>query len=110
MNRLKNKTLNKSFTDINNSLNHAFLGGGTASWIFRCYAGIKIIKPGYKEFEIEPFFSNKTDSFNISVQTPYGELKLSWKRKDKNIFVKVVTPVSAKGVLTYDNIRYKLTQ
>lgn len=99
VNQLKNETLNESFSDIDNSLNHAFLGGGAANWIYGCFAGIKIIKPGYEEFAVKPYFSKQTDNFDLSLNTPFGMLRIAWRRLGKTIRIKVTSPVSKKGTL-----------
>lgn len=108
VNMFKNETLNEGFDDVENSFNHAFLGGGASTWIYRCYAGIDIIKPGYKEFSLKPYFSQKTNNFFISTNTPYGVLKLSWKRTDLKIDVKVVCPNFAKGTIILQDNKYNL--
>lgn len=109
VNMFKNETLNEGFCDFDDSFNHAFLGGGASSWIYRCYAGIDIVKPGYKEFSLKPYFAKQTDEFYIRLNTPYGILSLEWERKDKKINVKVVCPNSAKGTIVLKDKRYELT-
>lgn len=108
VNAVKSESLSEEFSNFNNSLNHAFLGGGTASWIYACYGGIKIEKPGYKEFTITPYFAKETDNFYISLNTPFGELSIKWKRTNGKIDVSVVCPHSVKGRLTVENKEYEL--
>lgn len=108
VNTVKSETLSEGFCDFDNSLNHAFLGGGASSWIYRCYAGIEITKPGYGEFSVKPYFAKQTNSFDISVKTPYGALSLRWKRQGGEIRLKVTCPQTARGTLILNGVSHRL--
>lgn len=106
--RLKNETLNESFTRTKDSLNHSFLGGGAASWLYRCLMGVAILKPGYKEYEIKPYFPESMQSLAVSTKTPYGLIKLEWVNNNGEIDVKITAPAAAEGAFVFKNEKIKL--
>lgn len=97
--RLKNETLNESFTGIRDSLNHMFLGGGPQAWIYRCLMGISAVKPGFKEYRIQPYFPDKLVNLDVSFDSPNGILGISWRRNADNIVLNVTAPYNSLGCI-----------
>ena len=64
------------------SYNHP-MHSGFAYFYYSEVGGIKPILPGFKEFEISPAYFDGISSATVSHITPYGEIKVSFKRDGK---------------------------
>lgn len=67
-----------------NSLNH-YAYGAVGEWMYERIAGIKPLKPGYKEIRIAPIPGGGLTSGEASYDSPYGKIISSWKI-DNGIF------------------------
>ncbi|KQC31334.1 family 78 glycoside hydrolase catalytic domain [Flagellimonas eckloniae] len=67
-----------------NSLNH-YAYGAVGEWMYERIAGIKPLKPGYKEIRIAPIPGGGLTSGEASYNSPYGKIISSWKI-DNGIF------------------------
>ncbi len=72
------------------SSNHAW-SGGTLTLLSQYVSGIRPVKPGFSEFQINPMMGDLT-SLNATVDTRYGLIKTDMKRKGKRIMVTVEVP------------------
>lgn len=68
---------------IDNSLNHIMFGE-VGAWLYKSVAGIVPDSeiPGFKRTHITPYFPEDMDMLQVSYDTAYGKLALSWKRTD----------------------------
>ncbi|HTE09968.1 MAG TPA: family 78 glycoside hydrolase catalytic domain, partial [Chitinophagaceae bacterium] len=82
------------------SMNHIMFGEISA-WFYKAIGGIKPdpAQPGFKNILLEPHFVAGLDSFSASHIGPYGEIKSSWTRKDKNVLYAVSIPPNSTGTL-----------
>ncbi len=100
--RLKNETLNESFTRIRDSLNHMFLGGGPQAWIYRCLMGISAVEPGFKKYRLQPYFPNKLDNLDVRFNSPNGTIGISWRQNADQIVLNVTAPYNSLGCIVLD--------
>ncbi len=92
----------------NGSQNHTALGAFD-SWIFECLSGIKPIaeKPGFKEFEVHPCFSDRLDFLRAKVNTDYGDITLRWKRDANIVLVNIGVPFNTTAHIKMGGMTYK---
>ncbi|WP_298365962.1 alpha-L-rhamnosidase [uncultured Lutibacter sp.] len=81
-----------------NSLNHP-MHSGFAAYFYESLGGIKSTKAevGYKEFTINPEFPTQITNTDVTIPTPYGEIKNSWTIKDAVLTMKLTVPFNTKG-------------
>jgi alpha-L-rhamnosidase len=63
-----------------NSRNHVMLLGDFNIWLFENLAGIKPIKPAFKEIEMKPVLVEGLDFVEATHNCPYGIIKSSWNK------------------------------
>jgi alpha-L-rhamnosidase len=73
------------------SQNHAFLGTFD-DWLYKYLAGLSASEPGYAAVRIKPFIPTGLSRASASVETPRGELKSQWERRDGAIELTVTIP------------------
>ncbi len=61
------------------SRDHAFLGT-VDDWFYKYLAGIRPAEPGYKRVNIRPCFPSGLSWVKSSIETPYGQVSVYWKR------------------------------
>ena len=78
-----------------NSFNH-YAYGAIGEWMYNNLMGLKINEqyPGYKRFTIEPIFDKNFENIAGSFDSNYGEIKVTWKRKNKKIHLTVEIPAN----------------
>ncbi len=111
VNRLHNETMNENFRTINDSLNHAFLGGGPASWVTESLVGLLPETAGYKTFTLRPYLTPDVPSLSYSVMTPMGQFSTAWEyvRENDTFTLHVTVPYDTEGILTLPGQTYRLT-
>lgn len=80
-----------------NSFNH-YAYGAVFDWIFGVAAGIKPLKPGYREIEIISHPQKELGYAEIRFETQYGELYAKWEYKNNVVEYLFRIP---KGVTAY---------
>ena len=89
-----------------NSFNH-YAYGAVFSWIFSNAAGIKLIKPNYREIEINPLFDKRLESIECEYKSKYGKIISKWSFNNDHYDIKIVVP---KGIVAHINLgKEKLT-
>lgn len=73
------------------SHNHAMMSGA-ASCLYTHLAGIRPAKPGYAEILVKPTFPSRLDTLTATRQTPRGEVRVSWARRDGQVDLTVSVP------------------
>lgn len=91
-------------TDNMISFNH-YASGSVGNYLYTRLAGLRIIKPGYQEFEVNPVFTREIEEVSTSTMTPYGEIKISYKHHDGEGEIHIHVPVSTKCTLTLPNVQ-----
>ncbi len=71
--------------------------GHIIEWYYRGMAGIRILKPGFKEIEIKPYLPSSVNHMECTYQTEYGKISVSLARKNGIVHVQTEIP---------DGIRY----
>ncbi len=81
-----------------NSLNHP-MHSGFAAYFFESLGGIKstIEAPGFKMFTVNPEFSSKITSTNVSVPSPYGNVTNNWTSKNGVLTMNLDVPFNTKA-------------
>ena len=79
-----------------NSHNHAMFSGG-ASCLLSHLAGIRAEKPGYRELLIKPAFPDGLDHLTATRVTPYGTVRVAWRRMNGKVRIQVNTPPYVKA-------------
>ena len=81
--------------------NHAGLGGGIISWLFKSLAGINPDpeKPGFERILIKPYIPGDLNYVKASMRTVKGVVKSSWEKADGRITLKVSIPVNTTAMV-----------
>lgn len=108
VNAVKSETLAESFTNLNDSLNHMFLGGGPSSWFYRNLMGVSH-DAGFENYVVNPYFPPDMTDLNISFDTPNGVLGLKWKKTNNAIDITVTAPCNSNGTALLGGKEYILT-
>jgi len=78
--------------------NHMMFGeiGG---WFFKSIGGIvpDETAPGFKHVQLRPIFPVGLEHSSVTHNSPYGEIKSSWKKSKKTIVYDVVIPANASA-------------
>jgi alpha-L-rhamnosidase len=74
-----------------NSFSH-YTYGAVGQWMFENMAGIKPLKPGYKEFQIRPVITDKLSFVKASYECIHGRISAQWSRGDDSATLSVTVP------------------
>jgi len=74
-----------------NSFDH-YAYGAVGQWLYESVAGIKPVKPGYKEILIAPIAGGPLTSAQASYDSPYGLVSSAWKIENDTFTIKVTVP------------------
>lgn len=82
------------------SFNH-YAYGAVADWMYQYVVGIGIDadQPGYRKFFIQPQPHPELDFAAGEIQSPFGTISCSWKRKPSGIQIELDVPFGAQAVL-----------
>ncbi len=75
------------------SLNHP-MHAGFAYFLYRCVAGIRPLVPGFAEFEIRPDYFEGIPSADVTYETPYGTVAVSFVRRGRETVYSFRVPVN----------------
>ena len=81
------------------SHNHDMMGH-IIEWYYNGLAGIKAVRPGFKEVVIRPYLPKSMDHLEASYKTPYGQIRVELKRTDEGI--ELITEVPDNIIYTID--------
>ena len=88
-----------------NSFNH-YAYGAIGNWMYRMLLGIQPDEefPGYKHFVVCPYIPEDLEYVKGSYISVYGEIKVSWERKEDGIHLSVTVPVNTTADIGLYNI------
>lgn len=99
--------LTESWAALENVSNNHLMLGHVMEWFYAGLAGIQQAENSvaYKEIEIKPEFVEGLSFVKGSFESPYGEIRSEWEKKDENILMKIEIPfnTTAKIYLPTDN-------
>jgi alpha-L-rhamnosidase len=84
------------------SQNHLVLGAAIDPWFYNVLAGINPDEnyPGFKKFIIKPYIpSNDLDWVDASVNTLYGTITSSWKKKQGGLILEIKVPANTTATV-----------
>jgi len=83
-----------------NCRNLTFLADVDA-WFYKYILGIKCLEsyPGFKQFEISPFFFEKLDWAKGSVATMYGDIEVYWQKTKGKVILNMTIPANTSANL-----------
>lgn len=86
------------------SLNHIMFGEISA-WYYKALGGIfpDASAPGFKHIVLKPHFVSGLQFFEASHNSPYGEVRSSWKRDKKKIIYSVTIPSNCSASFYLDD-------
>jgi alpha-L-rhamnosidase len=95
-------------TDNGGSQNHP-MHSGFSAYFYESLGGIKPIyaAPGFKEFTVNPQFSNNITSSSVTVPTPYGSIQNSWNIDNSNFSMNLKVPFNTKAKLVLSSKELK---
>lgn len=84
-----------------NSFNH-YSYGAVCDFLFGAVAGIEPVleTPGYKEFNIIPVVGGTLTHAEANYESPYGEIRSAWEKKDGQIDFRFKVPVNTTAHIT----------
>lgn len=80
------------------SHNHPMFGSGL-SWFYRDLAGLQVLEPGFKAFEIRPVVPEGLDWVEYSHDTTYGRIDIRWERKNGKFRLDCTVPVGTSATV-----------
>ena len=78
------------------SHNHPMFGSGL-SWFYRDLAGLRVLEPGFKAFEICPVVPEGLDWVEYSHDTTYGRIEIRWERGNGKFRLDCTVPVGTSA-------------
>ncbi len=82
-----------TYSDNVYSHNHPMFGS-VGEWMYQSVGGIRATAPGFKEFQIKPFFAESLEWVNCRYQSPYGEISSCWKKEDGKFTLHISVPAN----------------
>lgn len=79
-----------------NSFNH-YAYGAIGQFMYERIAGIKPLKPGYKEILIAPLPGGPLNSAKATYNSPFGEIGSEWKIENGSFQLKTIIPPNTKA-------------
>lgn len=86
------------------SMNH-YAFGCVDDWMFRRLAGVAPTAPGYREFVVEPDVEGALDGVDATIETPSGEIAVSWRREPGAVALEVEVPPNTTATLVLGDRR-----
>ena len=83
------------------SRNH-IMYGDVSTWFYKTLAGIHRGHVAFRDFSIEPEFPNGIDWVKAEHDSPYGPIKVDWRRDGKKIKLNLAVPVNVKAMFGTD--------
>jgi alpha-L-rhamnosidase len=77
-----------------NSQNHIMLGSVDA-WFYRTIAGLTLLEPGWKKFQVKPHILGDLTSAEASLKTVRGPVRSAWAKGESSFSLEVLVPVGA---------------
>jgi len=87
-----------------NSQNHVMLLGDLLIWYYENLVGIKVHKPGFKQFIMKPDFSNPLKWVVGSYRSGYGLIKSSWKKEKNSLQWDMEVPANTTALVYFPTI------
>lgn len=84
-------TLREMWDQESRSHNHYFMGAMT-SWLYSSVAGVRLLRPGWTEFAVDPVARGDLTYASYHYQGPQGRLGAHWQRGDATLDVVVTVP------------------
>jgi len=74
---------------------------GIGSWFYEALGGIipDAEQPGYRHFFVRPQTVEGISEMKVEKQTPYGQIKVEWRRRGSRIRLYVTVPVGATATV-----------
>ena len=79
-----------------NSQNHIMLGSIDA-WFYRTLAGLTLIEPGWKKFQVKPLILGDLTSAEATLKTVRGPVRSAWTKGGSSLSLEVLVPVGASA-------------
>jgi alpha-L-rhamnosidase len=77
-----------------NSQNHIMLGSIDA-WFYRTLAGLTLLEPGWKKFQVKPHLLGGLTSAEADLKTVRGPVRSAWAKGESSFSIEVLVPVGA---------------
>jgi alpha-L-rhamnosidase len=91
-------TPNKGFGEVGmNSFNH-YAYGAIGEWLYATVAGISELAAGFKRILLRPEPHAKLTHATATLNSPYGEIRSSWKRTRKTFTWTVIVPPNTTAI------------
>jgi alpha-L-rhamnosidase len=80
------------------SFNH-YAFGAVADWLHRRVAGLAPAAPGYRRVAVRPRPGGGLTSASATHDSPYGRIRVSWRRDQEHLHVEVTLPPGVTAVV-----------
>ena len=78
-------------------------------WLYEYLLGIKPAAPGYAQTVIAPWIASPMNQVFGAVETPFGEIRVAWKKSDNVTQLHIEVPATVECVLEVNGETKKLT-
>jgi alpha-L-rhamnosidase len=93
-------TITEYWNPDGGSKNIVNLGGPLGAWFYKYLAGIRPLEPAFREFTLQPYFTEELDWMKATFHSPYGEILSYWERSPRGISYQVNIPVNTTARVT----------
>jgi len=89
-------TMREMWNPESRSHNHYFMGT-LAQWLYESVAGVRILAPGWSEFQVNPVARAGLSHASYSYSTPRGPLGASWRSEGDAFTLTVTVPAGTRA-------------
>jgi len=96
-----NSTMGENLNAKGYGSGHHPYGAHIGFWLFKYLGGIRpdLMRPGFKDFFIEPVFVPEMDDISVKTRSLYGDIVSSWKREGSQINLELIIPGNTQAKL-----------
>lgn len=87
-----------------NSLNH-YSYGSVIQFLYEWAAGLRPLKPGFREVMIQPVPDYRLKNLNCTFQSASGKFVIRWKMKNGKFFLHIEIPAGVKAKLSLSYVQ-----
>lgn len=92
--------------DARSHFHNCFNGIGT--WFYQALGGLLPLAPGYRQFSVEPQVPDGIDWVDVSKLTPYGEIRVSWKKEGGIVVCNIQVPAGSTARYIFPDGSFEL--
>ncbi|MDD8020381.1 MAG: family 78 glycoside hydrolase catalytic domain [Acidobacteriota bacterium] len=73
--------------------------GSVDAWFYKNLAGLGLLEPGWRTFQIKPYIPEEINQFRAGLVTIQGETTLAWQKSDSTFTLELEIPAGSRARL-----------